>query len=71
MNDENQRQQLRRAGIVAFAAASAVTLAFFAFFPGLPHVVDWGAVLVALGLGAGARYVVRGWVRRRVGRAGG
>lgn len=71
MSDEDQSQQLRRAGIAAFAATSLVTLAFFAFFPGLPHVVDWGAVLVALVLGAGARHGVRSWVRRRGGRAGG
>ncbi|MFF7211007.1 hypothetical protein ACFZAU_10760 [Streptomyces sp. NPDC008238] len=71
MDDENQRQRLRRVGIAAFASASAVTLAFFAFFPGLPHVVDWGAVLVALGLGAGARHVARAWVRKREARADG
>ncbi|MDX2707873.1 hypothetical protein PV350_34235 [Streptomyces sp. PA03-6a] len=68
MSDENQPQQLRRAGIAAFAATSVVTLASFALFPGLPHVIDWGAVLVALVLGAVARHGVRSWLRRRSGK---
>ncbi|MFF7758978.1 hypothetical protein [Streptomyces griseorubiginosus] len=50
---ENRR---RRAGIIAFVAGLAITLAFFAFFPGLPHVIDWGAILVALAVGGLARW---------------
>lgn len=46
----------RRAGIVAFVTGVVATLAFFAFFPGLPHVIDWGAVLTALLAGALARW---------------
>uniref|UniRef100_A0AAU2V7K6 Uncharacterized protein n=1 Tax=Streptomyces sp. NBC_00003 TaxID=2903608 RepID=A0AAU2V7K6_9ACTN len=46
----------RRAGIIAFLVGTAATLAFFAFFPGLPHVVDWGAILVALVIGSIARW---------------
>lgn len=42
--------------IIAFLAGTAATLAFFAFFPGLPHVVDWGAILVALVIGSVARW---------------
>ncbi|QUC61555.1 hypothetical protein IOD14_34845 [Streptomyces sp. A2-16] len=47
----------RRAGIIAFVAGLVITLAFFAFFPGLPHVIDWGAILVALAVGGLARWV--------------
>ncbi|MFF7048862.1 hypothetical protein ACFY94_10945 [Streptomyces griseorubiginosus] len=50
---ENRR---RRAGIIAFVAGLVMTLAFFAFFPGLPHVIDWGAILVALAVGGLARW---------------
>ncbi|MFE0671924.1 hypothetical protein [Streptomyces sp. NPDC058867] len=54
----------RRAGIVAFLAGFVVALAFFAFFPGLPHVIDWGAVLVALAVGALARWACQSWITR-------
>jgi hypothetical protein len=37
---ENRRRQ---AGIVAFVVGLVSTLAVFAFCPGLPHVIDWGA----------------------------
>ncbi|MFJ9723286.1 hypothetical protein ACIRP3_11100 [Streptomyces sp. NPDC101209] len=47
----------RRAGIVAFTAGVVATLGFFAFCPGLPHVIDWGAVLAALLAGALARWI--------------
>ncbi|MFF8846782.1 hypothetical protein ACF08N_29390 [Streptomyces sp. NPDC015127] len=46
----------RRAGIAAFLGGLVATLAFFAFFPGLPHVIDWGAILVALGVGGLAHW---------------
>jgi hypothetical protein len=36
--------------------ATAGALAFFAFFLGLPHVIDWGAILIALLVGAVARW---------------
>ncbi|MGW2827607.1 hypothetical protein [Streptomyces sp. NPDC001286] len=54
--DEAWETRRRRAGIAAFLAGLVATLAFFAFFPGLPHVIDWGAVLVALLVGALARW---------------
>jgi hypothetical protein len=57
-----QAQETRRwsAGGAAFVAGLAVTLAFFGFFPGLPHVIDWGAIVVAVLVGALAGAVVRG-----------
>ncbi|AWZ15904.1 hypothetical protein [Streptomyces sp. ICC1] len=45
----------RRAGIAAFLTGAAASLAFFAFFPGLPHVIDWGAILTSLAVGGLAR----------------
>ncbi|MEU9098929.1 hypothetical protein [Streptomyces sp. NPDC048361] len=60
----------RRAGILAFAVGAAATLAFFAFFPGLPHVVDWGAVLLALLVGATARWAWQAHVTKKHGGAG-
>ncbi|MFJ5260700.1 hypothetical protein ACIQAC_09590 [Streptomyces sp. NPDC088387] len=54
----------RHAGIAAFVAGLLVTLAFFAFFPGLPHVIDWGAIIVALLMGALARWVCQTWMAR-------
>lgn len=57
----------RRAGIAAFVVGLAVTLAFFAFFPGLPHVVDWGAIVIALVVGALARWACQAWMVKRSG----
>ncbi|RST11124.1 hypothetical protein E2C00_10045 [Streptomyces sp. WAC05374] len=54
----------RRAGVAAFVVGMVGTLAFFAFFPGLPHVIDWGAILVALVVGGLARWGCRVWVTR-------
>ncbi|WP_455359952.1 hypothetical protein [Streptomyces sp. SYSU K21746] len=55
----------RRAGIVSFIAGAVVTLAFFAFFPGLPHVIDWGAVLASLAVGGLARWACQSWMANR------
>ncbi|AXQ58945.1 hypothetical protein D0C37_12715 [Streptomyces koyangensis] len=52
---------------VAVAVGLVAGFVFFAFFPGLPQVVDRGAVLVSLGVGALARWGWRGWVRRTRG----
>ncbi|MEV7279689.1 hypothetical protein [Streptomyces sp. NPDC093111] len=52
----------RVVGILGFGAGFVVAIGFFAFFPGLPHVIDWGAILVSLGVGAGARWGARRWV---------
>ncbi|PJM95208.1 hypothetical protein CG719_13695 [Streptomyces sp. CB01373] len=57
----------RRAGLCGFVVGFGVVLAFFAFFPGLPHVIDWGALLGALGVGLFARWGCRAWVRRGSG----
>ncbi|ALV36025.1 hypothetical protein [Streptomyces sp. CdTB01] len=56
-SDEAWETRRRRAGIAAFLAGLVATLAFFAFFPGLPHVIDWGALLVALVVGVLARWL--------------
>ncbi|MFG3205374.1 hypothetical protein [Streptomyces sp. NPDC048192] len=53
-----------------FVAGLVLSLAFFAFFPGLPHVIDWGAVLVAIGVGALARWGYLGWTARAAERRG-
>ncbi|WP_372350005.1 hypothetical protein [Streptomyces sp. KL116D] len=52
-------------GIIAFAIGTAASLAFFAFFPGLPHVIDGGAVLVSLAIGALTRWAWQTRARRR------
>ncbi|MFD4875317.1 hypothetical protein ACFWOB_18405 [Streptomyces sp. NPDC058420] len=48
---QSREARRRSAGIVAFMAGLVLALAFFAFFPGLPHVIDWGAILVAVLVG--------------------
>ncbi|MCX5082878.1 hypothetical protein OG862_18045 [Streptomyces sp. NBC_00401] len=55
----------RPAGIAAFVTGLVVTLVFFAFFPGLPHVIDWGAIVVAVLVGALTRWVCLTWVGKR------
>ncbi|MBZ3900814.1 hypothetical protein [Streptomyces griseiscabiei] len=54
----------RQVEIAAFLAGVIVTLAFFAFFPGLPHVIDWGAVVLSLLMGGLARWGCRAWLTR-------
>jgi hypothetical protein len=57
----------RRAGVVAFLSGLVAALAFFAFFaffPGLPHVIDWGAILVSLAVGGLAQWCCRSWIAR-------
>ncbi|MEU4655832.1 hypothetical protein AB0G32_18120 [Streptomyces sp. NPDC023723] len=63
--DPVQEAKLRRAGIIAFAIGTAASLAFFAFFPGLPHVIDWGAILASLVVGALTRWVWLARARRK------
>jgi protein-S-isoprenylcysteine O-methyltransferase Ste14 len=55
----------RSVGGVAFVVGLVVTLAFFAFFPGLPHVIDWGAIIVAVLVGAFARRICQSWMGKR------
>ncbi|MFE9676423.1 hypothetical protein ACFYO5_20155 [Streptomyces sp. NPDC006259] len=61
----------RRSGIIAFLCGVVAALAFFAFFPGLPHVIDAGAVVVSLVVGVLARWGCLAWTERRTGRGGG
>lgn len=61
----------RRSGIVAFLCGVVASLAVFAFFPGLPHVIDAGAVVVSLVVGVMARWGCLAWAERRAGRGGG
>uniref|UniRef100_A0AAU2JTT2 Uncharacterized protein n=1 Tax=Streptomyces sp. NBC_00049 TaxID=2903617 RepID=A0AAU2JTT2_9ACTN len=55
----------RRAGITAFLTGCAASFAFFAFFPGLPHVIDWGAILVSLTVGGLSRWAWQSHMTRR------
>ncbi|MFJ2891649.1 hypothetical protein ACIO53_36955 [Streptomyces sp. NPDC087305] len=65
--EQPEETRRRSAGIVAFVAGLVLTLAFFAFFPGLPHVIDWGAIVVAVLVGALARWICQAWTRKRSG----
>lgn len=72
MNEEQQGRaagqacepRRRRAGIAAFLTGVVLTLAFFAFFPGLPHVIDWGAVIASLVVGGAVRWGCQAWIDR-------
>ncbi|WP_282696718.1 hypothetical protein [Streptomyces sp. CC208A] len=69
--DPDREAELRRAGIIAFLVGAATTLVFFAFFPGLPHVIDGGAVLAALAVGGLTRWAWRARLtKRHTGRRG-
>ncbi|MFD9521343.1 hypothetical protein [Streptomyces sp. NPDC059979] len=59
--DQAWQARRRRAGIVAFLAGVVAGFAFFAFFPGLPHVIDWGAIIASLVVGALSRWA---WLAR-------
>ncbi|KJY25189.1 hypothetical protein [Streptomyces sp. A1547] len=63
--DPARDTRLRRSGIGAFLAGAAATLAFFAFFPGLPHVIDWGSIIAALAIGSLARWALRTHLRKK------
>ncbi|WLW55521.1 hypothetical protein [Streptomyces sp. YU58] len=62
--DQVEEARRQRAGIAAFLAGLISTLAFFAFGPGLPHVIDWGAILVALAVGVLARWACQSRMTR-------
>lgn len=55
----------RRTGLATFLAATALSFAFFVFFPGLPHVIDWGAILTSLAVGGLARWAWQAHLSRR------
>jgi hypothetical protein len=61
--DEVVVARRRRNGIAGFIAGFVVSIGFFGFFPGLPHVIDWGAILVSLVVGGAARWAARKWMR--------
>ncbi|MEV7441069.1 hypothetical protein AB0O22_07945 [Streptomyces sp. NPDC091204] len=46
-------------------AGVAAAFACFAFFPGLPHVIDWGAVIASLAVGGLARRARQSHVARK------
>ncbi|WEO97764.1 hypothetical protein A6P39_029195 [Streptomyces sp. FXJ1.172] len=69
--DKGWEVRRRRAGIVAFFVGLVATLAFFAFGPGLPHVIDGGAVLAAIAVGGLARWSWQSWMTRTAGRKAG
>nr|WP_060886918.1 hypothetical protein [Streptomyces caniscabiei] len=58
----DQDVRRRRVGVAAFVVGAGLVLGFFAFFPGLPHVIDWGAILVSLVGGGIARWACRAWM---------
>ncbi|MCJ0874033.1 hypothetical protein [Streptomyces sp. AP-93] len=67
-DDSAWEAKRRRAGVAAFLAATAASFAFFAFFaffPGLPHVIDWGAVITSLAVGALARWARQSHMTRK------
>ena len=66
-SDQARRTRRRRGGIAAFLVGLVGALALFAFFPGLPHVIDWGAIVVSVLVGALARWGCEYWM----GRSGG
>ncbi|MEU3949413.1 hypothetical protein [Streptomyces sp. NPDC029526] len=70
MNEQQEREtgtrsargvRRRRSGVIPFLVGLVAGLVFFGFFPGLPHVIDGGAVLVSLILGALTRWA---WLAR-------
>ncbi|MFV0135291.1 hypothetical protein ACLGIH_19075 [Streptomyces sp. HMX87] len=62
--ERNRGRRQRIVGAACFATGFLGALAFFAFFPGMPHVIDWGAILVSIGVGAAARWGGLVWVGR-------
>ncbi|MGN5378738.1 hypothetical protein ACQ4WX_18960 [Streptomyces lasalocidi] len=62
--DRVRDRQRRRARITTFLAGLVATPVFFAFFPGLPHVIDWGAILTSLAVGGLAQWGCQSWMNR-------
>jgi len=64
-NPEQTREpRQQRAGIAAFLVGMVGALAFFAFWPGLPHVIDWGAILVSIAVGGLTRWACQSWMTK-------
>ncbi|MGW7415761.1 hypothetical protein [Streptomyces sp. NPDC054863] len=64
MNANQPQERRRLLKGIAFVAGLLGSLAFFGFFPGLPHVIDGGAVLVSVGVGALAAWAYGRWTDR-------
>ncbi|MFD6287421.1 hypothetical protein [Streptomyces sp. NPDC060205] len=68
IGQQQERERFEKARrsveIAVFVAGVVAAFAFFAFFPGLPHVIDWGAIVVSLLVGALARWAWRRWTDR-------
>ncbi|MER5293277.1 hypothetical protein ABT382_14500 [Streptomyces pharetrae] len=69
--DKAYETRRRRAGIAGFLVGLVGAVAFFGFFPGLPHVIDVGALLVALAVGLAGRWGCQAWVGRGGRKRGG
>jgi protein-S-isoprenylcysteine O-methyltransferase Ste14 len=63
--EQSGEARQRSVGVAAFVAGLVVTLAFSVFFPGLPHVIDWGAIVVAVLVGALTRWICQSWMGKR------
>lgn len=66
--DPTRVAKRRRLGVTAFLTGTAASFAFFAFFPGLPHVIDWGAIITSVAVGALTRWAWQARTARRDGR---
>ncbi|AZP17356.1 hypothetical protein EJC51_15240 [Streptomyces aquilus] len=60
--DQAQETRRQRAGAAALLVGLIGTLAFFALWPGLPHVIDWGAIVAAIAVGGLARWICQSWM---------
>jgi hypothetical protein len=64
-SDASEQARRRRTGVVGFLCGLLASLAFFAFFPGLPHVIDVGAIVVSVVVGVLTRWAcLARWERR-------
>ncbi|OIJ67202.1 hypothetical protein [Streptomyces mangrovisoli] len=63
-DDQACATRRHRAGLAAFLTGLIATLVFFAACPGLPHVIDWGAIFTAVAVGGLSRWGWLAWMRR-------
>ncbi|MFR0358228.1 hypothetical protein [Streptomyces sediminimaris] len=55
-SSRSRETRKRWVGNGAFLTGFVACIALFGFFPGLPHVIDWGAIVVSLAFGGLARW---------------